>query len=177
MDLLDWRYAGPHKENIELTADLDGGWGLLEKKGPKPAYRGYDKQRHLPDRSEPRFWCRLYVVALLPATYQSARTFPGTVASCKLGRNSVSIKGSRMEVEIPLSHNTWRPTHDSGRMGIYEIGDPLFSIATPDGAIGFRVQLWLVHYAPLSMFVGHQYEWGGGFVLIGGRPESNRRKF
>jgi hypothetical protein len=175
MDLLDWRYAGHQKDIIQLSADLDRGWGHLEKKGRKPDYWGFDRQIYLPGKSEPEFWCHLYVVALGPITWESVRTFPGTVCRCELGYNSVSVNGSRMVVDIPLL-NAWRPTNESGRERIFE-NEPLFSITTPDGVIRYRVQLWFVNLGPRHMLVKPEYEMGDGVALVGGRPESNPRKF
>lgn len=184
MDLLDWRYTGHQKDIIQLSADLDRAWGPLEKKGSKPDYYGFDKQIYLPDKSEPEFWCHksepefwchLYVVALGPVTWATVRIFPGTVCNCELGQNTVSINGSRMVVDIPLL-NTWRPTNESGRERVFE-NEPLFSIATSDGVIRYRVQLWLVNLGPRRMLVKPEYERGDGVALDGGRPESNRRKF
>lgn len=177
MELLDWRNAGRQKDHILLTADLNRGWKHLEKRGRKPAYWGFDEQIWVPNKNEPDYWCHLYFVALGPVTWESVRTFPGTVGRYDLGHNSVSVNGSRMEVDIPLSNNAWGLTQESNRLRIHVQKEPLFSIATPDGVIGFRVQLWFVHHGPRSMFVKHQYEWGDGLAWIGGRPESNRRKF
>jgi hypothetical protein len=177
MDLLDWRYTGPHKDIVQLNADLGAGWRYLEKRGRKRDYWGFDKQIYIPDRSEPVFWCHLYFVALGPVAWESVRTFPGTECFLELGHNSISIDGAKMEVNIPLSYNTWNPTQDSGRLGIYVFKEPLFSITTPEGDIEFRIQLWFVHHSPRSMSVKHQYEWGDGFAWIGGRPESNPRRF
>ncbi len=175
MDLLDWRYTG-QKDIVEITADLDRGWRLLEKKGSKRDYFGFDRQVHLPDKSEPEFWCHLYVVALGPITWESVRRFPGTRYRCELGFNNVSIDGSRMVVEIPLL-NAWRPTNESGRERIYDKNDGLFSIKTSDGDISYRVQLWFVNLGQRRMTVRSEYEKGDGVALVGGRPESNRRKF
>ena len=176
MDLLDWRYAGRDKDTLQLTADLDRGWKLLEKKGNKPDYWGFDKAIFLPDRSDPEFWCHLYVVALRPVTWESVRKFPGTDCSRELGHNSVLVTRSTMILNIPLL-NVWQPTNNSDKQWIYEKGERLFSITTPDGVIEYRVQLWVVAYGTRRIFVQTEYEWGDGFAWIGGRPESNRRKF
>lgn len=173
MAFLDWRYTGREKDHIELSADLAEGWRYLEKKG---RYWGFDEAISLPSKTEPEYWCRLYVVALEPVSSESVHAFPGTVCCCGLGHNSVSISGSRIVVDIPLS-NSWQPTKDKGRPGIYEIGDPLFSITTPDGAIKYRLQLWFVNLDPRRMPIKPEYERGDRFALVGGRPESNRRKF
>jgi hypothetical protein len=170
MDLLDCRYAGGQKEIIQLSTDLQTGWEDLGKNW------GFDKTVKLPYLSESYFRCRLRVAALVPDKRESARIFSGDELSCVLGQNSVLVNGPKMEVNIPLS-NTWRPTRDSGNPIVYEIGDPLFSLTVVDETIGYRVQLWVVLHGPRNMFVRDQYEWGDGFAWIGGRPESNRRKF
>lgn len=175
MDLLDWRYSGHQKDTIQLSADLDRGWGCLEKKGHKPDYYGFDKQIYLPDRKEPEFWCHLYVAAVGPDTWKTVHTFPGTECRCELGCNSVWINGTKMVVDIPLL-NTWRPTNESGRERVFE-NELLFSITTQDGVIKYRVQLWFVNFGARRMPVKPEYERGDGVTLDGGRPESNRRKF
>jgi hypothetical protein len=81
-----------------------------------------------------------------------------------------------MVLNIPLL-NVWQPTNNSGRQRIYENGERLFSITTPDGVIEYRVQLWVVAYETRRIFFQTEYEWGDGFAWVGGRPESNRRKF
>jgi hypothetical protein len=176
MDLLDWECPGPQRDHLHLRADLDHGWTLLAKGNKKQAYRGFDLQIYLPDRSEPKYWCHLYVVARVPIEHESVETFAGTHFKGTLGCNQVSINGSIMEIDVPLELNTWAPTKESGRMGIYASSEELFRINTEDGNISFRAQLWLVNYEPKTMFIKHQYEWGDGFAWIGGRPESNRRK-
>jgi hypothetical protein len=175
MDLLDWRYTGHQKDTIQLNVDLDRGWEYLEKKGRKPDYCGFDRQIYIPDKMAPEFWCHLYVVALGTITWESVRTFPGTVCCCELGYSSVSVNGSRMVVDIPLL-NSWRPTNESGRERIFE-NERLFSILTPDGVIWYRVQLWFVNLGQRRMLVKPESKKGDGVALVGGRPESNRRKF
>jgi len=175
MELMDWRYAG-QKYIVEITADLDRGWRFLEKKGSKREYWGFDRQIHLPDKTDPEFWCHLYVVAIGPIKWKSVRTFPGTSCRCELGCNSVLVEGPLMVVVIPLL-NAWRPTNESGRERIYEKSESLFSITTLDGVIRYRVQLWFVNLGQRRMLVRSEYEKGDGVALVGGRPESNRRKF
>jgi hypothetical protein len=177
IELLDWRYVRSQRDSIQLTANLDAGWKYLESKGKKPSYWGFDQTVYIPNRSEPDYWCHLYVVALGPTTRESVQRFPGANLECGLGCNSVRISLSKMEVTVPLIHNRWLPTNESNRIGIYAIEDPLFSLDAPDGELRFRAQLWFVYHGPKSMFVKHQYEWGDGFAWVGGRPESNRRKF
>jgi hypothetical protein len=116
-------------------------------------------------------------LARAPIERKSVGTFPGTTFNGSLGHNPVSINNSIMEIDIPVAFNTWTYTKESRRMGVYAYSEELFRISTPDGDIPFRAQLWLVNYEPPTMFVKHQYEWGDGFAWIGGRPESNRRKF
>jgi hypothetical protein len=60
---------------------------------------------------------------------------------------------------------------------VYATKEPLFSIETKDGLIGYRVQLWFSRYDQKDMIVQDQYDDGDGVALSGGRPESNRRKF
>ena len=89
----------------------------------------------------------------------------------------MSLRGAKLEVNVPLAQR-WLRTNDSNqRPSIYEIAENVFSIETEDGIINYRLQLWVVLHVPPRMFVQDQREWGDGFAWVGGRPESNRQKF
>ena len=93
----------------------------------------------------------------------------------RLGDNSVSIDGPVMVIDVPLTQG-WRLSQQ-GRPMLYEISDQLFQSMTTEGSIDYRVQLWVVYHGDEKMFVKNEREWGDGFAWVGGRPESNRRKF
>jgi hypothetical protein len=60
---------------------------------------------------------------------------------------------------------------------VYEITEDVFYIQTEKETINYRLQVWVVLHGKSRMFVPDQREWGDGFAWIGGRPESNPRKF
>lgn len=175
METLDWRYVGREHDRIQLNANLLQGWKDLSKPNNRYNYWGFDESVKAEYRMSSYFRCHLYVVAVAPHSWSSVHCAPEVQFSGTLGRNSVNVDGFTMNVDVPLTQE-WRP-NKQGRPLIYEISDRLFQTATPDGNVGYRVQLWVVHHGDDKMFVRSEHEWGDGFAWVGGRPESNRRKF
>jgi hypothetical protein len=175
MDFLDGRYAGGNRQTIQLAADLERGWGRINGSW------GFDRTVWLPYERESKFRCRVRVVAVGPTSPVDSELLPTHFRSFdsqkRLGRNLVFLKESILIVNFPLDQE-WQPAKESRDPLIYEIGDPLFETTMPnDCKLGMRMQLWVVEKGPTCMFVRNQYERGDGFAWIGGRPESNRRKF
>lgn len=155
-----------------MCADLEHGWANLVE-----AY-GFDKTDYL-DYGESRFRCRLRLIEKAPRSYESRKAFHERylLEPLKLGSNSVSLHGMKLEVDVPLAQS-WKKTNDLNRRPIvYEIADDVFSIETEEGSIDYRLQVWVVLRGESKMFVPDQFEYGDGFAWIGGRPESNREKF
>ena len=128
---------------------------------------------------EPRFRCRLRLVEKAPTTWASRAVFHGRYLDdpFRVGGNFVSLHGVRLQVDVPLSQD-WSLTNDSNRRpSIYVMDEDVFCVDTSDGAIHYRLQLWIVLHGRSQMFVKAEREWGDGFAWVGGRPESNRRKF
>ena len=172
MASLDCGYAGREKETIRLCADLNRGWKNLGKAW------GFDEQDFL-DYGDSRFRCRLRLVAKIPSSCESGKTFHDRyiIEPIKLGTNSVTLHGMKLEVDVPLAQD-WMPTRDLNRRpSIYDIGEDIFSIVTKGGTITYRLQIWVVLHGQSEMFVPDQREMGDGFAWIGGRLKSNRRKF
>jgi hypothetical protein len=175
METLDWSYVGREHDRIQLHANLERGWRDLEKPGKKNSYWGFDESIRAEYRMSAYFRCRLYVVALAPRSWPGVQDAPTAIFNGKLGSNSISINSSTMVVDIPLMQ-PWSLSKQ-GRPLVYEMSDRLFQATTPEGIVNYRVQLWVVYHGEESMFAKSEYEWGDGFAWIGGRPESNRRKF
>ena len=171
MELLECGYAGANKDIIRICADLDHGWTNLG------GAWGFDKTDYL-EYGESKFRCRLRLVEKAPGSYESRKTFPERYFDpIKIGSIFVSLHGKKLEVDVPLAQ-PWTPTNDVNRRpSIYEIGEDIFYIKTEDGNINYRLQIWVVLHGQSKMFVQDQREWGDGFAWIGGRPESNPRKF
>jgi hypothetical protein len=55
--------------------------------------------------------------------------------------------------------------------------EDVFEVETIDGVLNYRLQVWVVLHGQSRMFVKEERELGDGFAWVGGRPESNRRKF
>jgi hypothetical protein len=146
MEVLDFRFVRKG-EMLQLTADLSGGWKRLKANGQKPEYMGFDEQIFVPNRSDPKYKCHLYVVAVAPCSRASTQTFPGIKCTCKLGFNEVSIDGPTMTVDVPLNKNKWA-YRKSGKLMIYEVDDRLFSVQTPDGLLNYRALLWVTNEDP-----------------------------
>jgi hypothetical protein len=175
MELLDWRYTGRERDTIQLTANLGLGWKDLSKPGQKRNYWGFDESVKAEYQGNSFFRCHLYVAALAPHSSPSAQSFPSITFAGNLGRNSVQVNGQMMIVEVRLTQG-WGISQQ-GRPLVYEISDRLFQAITSEEMVDYRAQLWVVHHGDDSMFVKNEYERGDGFAWIGGRPESNRRKF
>lgn len=175
MESLDWRYAGREHDVIQLNASLEQGWRYLGKAEKKNNYWGFDESIRAEYHGDSYFRCRLYVVALGSPSLVSVQSFPSVEFSGALGRNTVVIHGFAIVIDVPLGQGWSRSKQ--GRPLIYQISERLFQAKTLDGPIDFRAQLWVVYHGEEKMFVKHEYEWGDGFAWIGGRPESNRRKF
>jgi hypothetical protein len=172
MMLFECGYAGADKDRIRLVADLDRGWSNLGN------VWGFDQTNYL-DYGDSRFRCRLRIVEKAPKVWETRTTFHERYLSgpLLLGNCSVSLHGMKLEVDVPLSQR-WMPTNDSNRRpSVFGFSEDAFSIETKDGSIYYRLQVWLVLHGPSRMFVPDQREHGDGFAWIGGRPESNRRKF
>jgi len=105
MDLLDWRYAGHQKDIIQLSADLDRGWGHLEKKGRKPDYWVSIGKSTCQAKVNQNSGA-ICTLSPLDQLHGISPHLSGTVCRCELGYNSVSVNGSRMVVDIPLL-NAW----------------------------------------------------------------------
>jgi hypothetical protein len=171
MELFECGYAGANKDIIRMCADLDHGWTNLGRAW------GFDRTNYL-EYGESKFRCRLRLVEKAPRSYESRKTFLDRYFdSIVLGSNHVSLHGMKLEVDVPLAQQ-WTQTADVNRRPrIYEIGEDIFYIETEDGNINYRLQIWVVLHGQSKMFVPEQREWGDGFAWIGGRPESNPRKF
>jgi len=114
-----------------------------------------------------------------PPSYESRKDFPERYLDEPLdsGRSSLMLHGTKMDIDVPLSQE-WAVTKDSNhRPVIYELRENAFSIDFSEGSINYRVQVWVTHHGPPHMFVRDAFEHGDGFAWVGGRPESNRRKF
>ena len=172
MEFFECGYSGANKDIIRMCADLDVGWRKLSKGW------GFYAEDYLDYRDESRFHCKLYLVEKAPKAFESRKTFHERYFDpVKLGSSLVSLHGMNLEVCVPLAQG-WKPTSDANRRpSIYEIGEDIFYIETLDGNIHYRLQIWVVLHGKSNMFVPDQREWGDGFAWIGGRPESNRRKF
>jgi hypothetical protein len=109
MVLLECGYAGREKEKIRLCADLGSGWKNLGKAW------GFDEENFL-DYGESKFRCRLRLVERAPSSFESRKTFHERylIEPKKLGRNSISLHGMKLEVDVPLAQS-WTPTNDSNR--------------------------------------------------------------
>jgi hypothetical protein len=155
-----------------MCADLDGGWRKLNKGW------GFFAEDYLDYKEESRFHCKLYLLAKVPSSNESSKTFHERYPDpLELGCCLVSLHGMKLEVDIPLDQH-WTPTNDlNKRPSIYEIAENIFYIETKDGNINYRLQIWAILHGQSKMFVMDQHEWGDGFAWVGGRPESNRRKF
>jgi len=175
MDFLDWRFAGRERNVIQLSANLERGWRDLSKPGKKHNYWGFDESIKADCQMNSLFRCHLYVAATAPHSWPSVQSFPTMKFLGRLGDNSVSIDGPVMVIDVPLTQG-WRLSQQ-GRPMLYEISDQLFQSMTTEGSIDYRVQLWVVYHGDEKMFVKNEREWGDGFAWVGGRPESNRRKF
>jgi hypothetical protein len=171
MELFECGYAGANKDIIRICADLDHGWKNLGKAW------GFDETNYL-EYGESKFRCRLRLVEKAPSSYESRKVFHDRYLDpVILGNCSASLHGMKLQVDVPLTQR-WSPTNDSNRRpSIYEIAEDFFLIETGDEKICYRLQIWVVLHGPSKMFVSDQQEWGDGFAWIGGRPESDRRKF
>lgn len=169
---LECGYAGTNRDMIRLCADLDRGWRELGGKW------GFDGQDFLPSEGDSKFRCRVRFIEKAPSTWESRRTFPERYLNpITFGNNLVSLQGMKLEVDIPLAQN-WAPTNGSNRRpSIYEMSENVFEVETIDGVINYRLQVWVVFHGQSKMFVKEERELGDGFAWVGGRPESNRRKF
>jgi hypothetical protein len=173
MGHLDCGYAGANSDIIRLCADLDCGWRELGGKW------GFDEQDFLPSEGDSKFRCRVRFIEKAPSNWESRRTFPERylLNPITLGNNLVSLHGTKLEVDIPLTQD-WVSTNDSNRRpSIYVMKEDVFEVETIDGVLNYRLQVWVVLHGQSRMFVKEERELGDGFAWVGGRPESNRRKF
>jgi hypothetical protein len=173
MAFFECGYAGANGDRVRLCADLAGGWRKLTKGW------GFYADDYLNYRGESKFHCKLYLVEKAPSSYESRKMFHERylLSPLRLGSNFVMLHGMKLEVEVPLDQG-WKRTNDINRRPcVHEIGEDIFSVDTDDGAISYRIQIWVVLHGQSKMFVPDQREWGDGFAWIGGRPESNPRKF
>jgi hypothetical protein len=171
MNFFECGYAGKDKDRIRMRADLNGGWRQLDKGW------GFDAEVYLDYRNESKFRCRLYLLAKAPSSFETRKTFPERYIPdpVEFGNNFISLHGTKLEVDVPMDQ-VWKQTSDNHRRPcIYEFKEDIFSIATDDGTIYYRIQIWVVFHGESRMFVPDQHEWGDGFAWIGGLPESNRR--
>jgi hypothetical protein len=165
-------FAGRDKDVIRLVADLGRGWKKLDR------CFGFDEQDFL-DYRDSKFRCRLRLVEKAPDHFETRRSFPERylLEPVRLDKSSVSLHGVKLEINIPLDQR-WSQTQDRNKYPIiFENADDIFIIKTEEGTISYRLQIWIVLHGPLTMFVRDQFEKGDGFAWIGGRSESNRRKF
>lgn len=166
-------YSGKEKDSIRVSASLDIGWKNLGKSW------GFDETDYLDYDGDSKFRCRLRLVEKAPTTWASRAVFHERYLDdpFRVGDNFVSLHGLRLQVDVPLSQD-WSLTNDSNRRpSIYVMDEDVFCVDTSDGAIHYRLQLWIVLHGRSQMFVKAEHEWGDGFAWVGGRPESNRRKF
>jgi hypothetical protein len=172
MGIFECGFAGADKDIIRIYADLGCGWSNLG------SACGFDKTDFL-EYGEAKFKCRLRLIAKAATSTKSAQIFHEryVLKPVEVGRSLISLHGLRLQVDIAMGQ-VWFTTQDQNRRPIiYETSENLFSVDTPDGPISYRMQLWVVLHGQSKMFVRDQYEHGDGFAWIGGRPESNRRKF
>jgi hypothetical protein len=172
MAFFDGGFVGANKDVIRMGADLDGGWRQLSKGW------GFYTEDFLNYLGESKFHCKLYLVEKAPKSFESRKIFHERyLEPLEIGGCRVSLHGMKLEVDVPLAQR-WTLTNDSNRrLSIYEIAENAFCVQTGDGKITYRLQVWVVFHGQSKMFVPSQSEWGDGFAWIGGRPESNRRKF
>jgi hypothetical protein len=170
MELLTVDFFGQSERYIRLHADLEKGWRDLGKKW------GFDNQGWLPYQ-ESKFRCRIRLTANADAKWETRKTFPEIALESEIGGNPVLISGGHLELLAKMAQ-PWKATNNPSRNpSIYASEEVLFSHNSLDGEISYSLQLWLVFRGPSKMFVPDVYEWGDGFAWVGGRPESNRRRF
>jgi hypothetical protein len=172
MAFFECGFAGTNADKIRMIADLDGGWRKLHTGW------GFFAEDDLDYKEESKFNCRLYLLGKAPSSFESRKSFHERYLDpFMFGNCLVSLHGMKLEVDVPLAQR-WTPTNDSNRRpSIYEIVEDVFYTKTEEGKIYYRLQIWVVLHGQSKMFVPDHYERGDGFAWIGGRPESNPRKF
>ena len=166
-----------NRQVLLLKANLDIGWkNLGEELG------GFDEEDRLGYERESTFVCHLrFRHAKEPtAPRVCLQIFPGVEPAEKVEREafSVEINTHILLLRIPIADQRWVPTNNLSRHpSIYLSEGSLFRIQIEEFLISYDLYAWVRLHGPTKMFVPDKFEWGDGFAWVGGRPESNRRRF
>jgi hypothetical protein len=164
-----------NRKVLMLVADLALGWRDLGSAW------GFDKEDRIPFESESTFVCRLRLRhAKGYAAHQDLlRAFPELeTVNVNGGSFSAELFGSILRVRIPIVEQRWVPTNNQSRHpSIYLFEESLFTAEIDGRHIRYDMQVWVRLHGRTRMFVPDKFEWGDGFAWVGGRPESNRRRF
>ena len=137
---------------------------------------GFSEQKFLSYDTDLKFRCQVTVTAESEGYPICLRTFPNVSLRRNVNQNDIEVGEQKIALIIPLSQ-PWHPTKDSNQPHIYFEALPLFLSDSDCGEIGYALRVLIVKRGRTKMFVPEEYDWGDGFAWIGGRPESNRRRF
>ncbi len=160
---------------LRLRADLGAGWSKLN------GAWGFDHEDCVPYERESTFVCRVRLRPTkgLRISERLLQSFPEfDPLEISLASWSFSMESSILTIRVPLADQKWVPTKNLNRYpSIYVFEDPLFERDLDGENVRYSMQMWIRLRGPSKMFVKTEFDWGDGFAWIGGRPESNRRKF
>jgi hypothetical protein len=165
------------REVLLLTADLDVGWRNLGE------IWGFDEEARLATyEQESTFVCRLRLrhAKGLTVPAECLESFVDNQSVEKVDRGTFSVEHDRqfLKVRIPIKEQNWVPTINQSRHpSVYFFEESLLRAEVENWVIPYDMQVWIRLRGRTKMFVPDKFEWGDGFAWVGGRPESNRRRF
>ncbi|MBV8630322.1 MAG: hypothetical protein JOZ83_05320 [Silvibacterium sp.] len=159
-----------------IKANLDIGWKNLG------SFWGFDEQDRLPFEKESTFVCRLRLRhgKELAVPKECLEIYPGVQSSEKIDFDTFSLERDlqSLKLRIPIADQKWVPTNNLSRHPlIYLAEEGVFRTEIEEFTITYDFYAWIRLHGPTKMFVPDKFEWGDGFAWVGGRPESNRKRF
>ncbi len=156
------------KPVLVLEADLDLGWGRLEKTF------GFFHWEMIPFRNNLSLRTQLGIISQ-PAGYPDwAKTFPEVELTEASEFRSWKVSRKRLTVKVPLEvRQPWRKM-GNGRVGLYFEDVPLFNL---DQTKWYELRTQVVFHDPAERPIKDVRVWTeNALVVPAGQFESNRRK-
>jgi hypothetical protein len=164
--IFDVHYAD-QRTALVMEADLDQGWGKLQK-----TY-GFFRQKRVPYHNDLIIRAQMTIIAQ-PGSFESwGQEFPACEVDKKFDHWSISLRARRLILKVPLvSDQPWRKTQQ-GRPEIFVEELPLLEL-NPMHWFDFRA--WIVFHEGSPRAVQDVRLWTENKLIVpGGQFESNRR--
>lgn len=165
--VLDLHYADG-RTSLVMEADLDGGWGRLEK-----TY-GFFHYNRVPYRNDLTIRAQLSLIAQPAGFDEWAKKFPPFESKAGDSDLSYEFQGSLFVLKVALlPHMAWRKT-PQGRPELYVEEVPFLPIG--EGR-SYDLRAWIVFHEGSRRPVSDIRVWTENNLIVpGGQVESNRRR-